>query len=148
MAIAACLVDTNILLRAFHLSEPAHKIVDLALNSLIQQRTALCYTHQNMAELWNTMTRPTNRNGFDMSSGDAQRQVAAIESGMTFLPDSDLVYREWRKLVGLYGIRGVQVHDARLAASMYVHRVSHILTFNGADFARFTGLTALHPTRM
>jgi hypothetical protein len=35
-------------------------------------------------------------------------------------------------------VLGVQVHDARLAAAMYVHHVSHILTLNVADFNRFT----------
>src|SRR5579884_431752 len=42
-------------------------------------------------------------------------------------------------------VSGVQVHDARLAAAMYVHGVSHIFTLNVADFSRFDGLTALHP---
>jgi hypothetical protein len=42
-------------------------------------------------------------------------------------------------------VLGVQVHDARLAAAMRVHRVSHILTLNVADFSRFSGLTAVHP---
>jgi len=37
------------------------------------------------------------------------------------------------------------VHDARLAAAMYVHHVDHILTLNVADFSRFTGRTAVHP---
>jgi hypothetical protein len=32
-----------------------------------------------------------------------------------------------------------------LAAVMYVHRVSHILTLNVTDFERFSGLTAVHP---
>jgi hypothetical protein len=44
-----------------------------------------------------------------------------------------------------HGVLGVQVHDARLAAAMYVHRVNHILTLNASDFSRYTGLSALHP---
>jgi predicted nucleic acid-binding protein len=43
------------------------------------------------------------------------------------------------------GVSGVQVHDARLAAAMYVHGVTYILTLNVADFSRFAGLTPLHP---
>ncbi|HEV2379309.1 MAG TPA: hypothetical protein VG206_05885 [Terriglobia bacterium] len=45
-----------------------------------------------------------------------------------------------------YGISGVQVHDARLAASMYAHGVSHILTLNLPDFSRYDGIVALHPS--
>jgi len=64
---------------------------------------------------------------------------------MGLLPDSEAVYREWRRIVVQYGVSGVQVHDARLAAAMYVHAVNHILTMNVADFGRFKGLTAVHP---
>jgi predicted nucleic acid-binding protein len=40
--------------------------------------------------------------------------------------------------------QGVQVHDARLAAAMYAHGISHILTFNGNDFRRYPGISAIH----
>jgi len=145
MAIASCLVDTNILLRMTRRSDPQHQIVDTALARLASQGTILHYTHQNIAELWNAMTRPLARNGFGLTVADAERQVRAIEAGMSFLPDSSAVYREWRRIVLQYGVVGVQVHDARLAAAMYVHRVSQILTLNVTDFSRFSGLTAVHP---
>ena len=53
MALAACLVDTNILLRMTRRSDPQHQIVDAALAQLAGQGTILHYTHQNIAELWN-----------------------------------------------------------------------------------------------
>jgi hypothetical protein len=83
------------------------------------------------------MTRPPVRNGLGFTVAEAERQVRAIESGMSFLPDREAVYREWRRIVVQYGVLGVQVHDARLAAAMRVHRVSHILTLNLADFQPF-----------
>jgi predicted nucleic acid-binding protein len=64
---------------------------------------------------------------------------------MILLADSTLVYEEWRRIVAKYNVLGVRVHDARLAAAMYVHHVSHILTSNVGDFSRFEGLTAFHP---
>jgi predicted nucleic acid-binding protein len=103
------------------------------------------YAHQNIAELWNAMTRPRDRNGFGLTVADAEREVRAIEAGMIFLPDNEAVYRQWRRIVVLHSVLGVQVHDAHLAAVMYVHRVSHILTLNVTDFERFSGLTAVHP---
>jgi predicted nucleic acid-binding protein len=105
-------------------------------------------THQNIAELWNAMTRPLARNGLGLTVSEAEREVRAIETGMRFLPDSEAVYREWRRIVAQYGVLGVQVHDARLAAAMYVHRVDHILTLNASDFTRFSGLTAVHPSSL
>src|SRR5271156_2303944 len=103
------------------------------------QGTTLHYTHQNIAEVWNT-TRPQSRNGFGLSVLDADREVALIEAGMELLPDGAKVYREWRRIVVQFGVSGVQVHDARLAAAMYTHGISHILTFNASDFSRFGGL--------
>jgi predicted nucleic acid-binding protein len=145
MAIVSCLVDTNILLRITRRSDPQHQVVDTALARLAGQSTALYYTHQNIAELWNAMTRPIPRNGLGLTIAEAEREVRAIEAGMSLLPDSEAVYREWRRIVVQYSVAGVQVHDARLAATMYVHGVGHILTLNVTDFSRFDGLTAVHP---
>lgn len=145
MAIASCLIDTNILLRVARRSDPQHSLVDTALARLGGQGTVLHYTHQNVAELWNVMTRPVARNGFGLSVSEADREVRVIEAGMTLLIDSEAIYREWRRIVVQHSVLGVQVHDARLAATMYVHGVGHILTLNVADFGRFSGLTAIHP---
>jgi predicted nucleic acid-binding protein len=146
MPIASCLVDTNILLRMTRRSDPQHQLVDTALARLAGQGTIFHYTHQNIAELWNAMTRPLVRNGFGLTVAEAEREVRAIEAGMSFLPDSAAVYREWRRIAVQYGVSGVQVHDARLAAAMYVHRVSHILTLNVTDFSRYSSITAVHPS--
>lgn len=146
MAISSCLVDTNVLLRATSRSGPQHPVVDNALAQLAVQGTILYYTLQNMAELWNVMTRPTERNGFGLSIPEAAHEVRAIEAGMNLLPDNAEVYQQWRRIVVQHAISGVQVHDARLAAAMYVHGIVHILTLNVTDFDRFTGLIALHPS--
>jgi predicted nucleic acid-binding protein len=143
MAIASCLVDTNILLRITRRSDPHHAVVDTALARLAGEGTGLFFTH--IAGLWNAMTRPIARNGFGLTIAQAESEVHVLEAGMSLLPDSEAVYREWFRIVVRYNVSGVQVHDARLAAAMYVHGVAHILTMNVADFSRFDGLTAVHP---
>jgi hypothetical protein len=75
MAIASCLVDTNILLRASRCSDPQHKLIDGALARLALAETTLYYTHQNIAELWNAMTRPAARNGFGLTVADAESRI-------------------------------------------------------------------------
>src|SRR5947199_874135 len=99
MAIASCLVDTNILLRMTRRSDPQHRLVDSALAKLAGQGTLLYYTHQNIAELWNAMTRPLDRNGFGLTAAEAELEVRAIEVGMNFLPHGEAVDREWRRIV-------------------------------------------------
>ena len=106
---------------------------------------ASCLVDTNIAELWNAITRPIERNGLGLSVAEAEREVRAIETGMSLLPENELVYREWRRIVVQHRVIGVQVHDPRLAAAMYVHRITHILTLNVADFGRFEGLTSVHP---
>jgi predicted nucleic acid-binding protein len=145
MAIASCLVDTNILLRIARRTDPQHKLIDSALAEMSLAGTILHYTHQNIAELWNVMTRPTARNGFGLSAVEAESEVRAIEAGMSFLAENEAVYREWRKIGVQHAVSGVQVHDARLVAVMRVHSVSHILTLNVEDFRRYGEATAMHP---
>ncbi len=74
MAIPSCLVDTNILLRVARRSDPQHKLIDRALARLGGQGTTFYYTHQNIAELWNVMTRPAVRNGFGLTVTEAERE--------------------------------------------------------------------------
>lgn len=148
MAIPSSLVDTNILLRMTRRSDPHYPEVESGLAKLARGGTRLYFAHQNIAELWNAMTRPVEHNGLGLTIQEAEHQVRAIEAGMELLPDNDAVYQEWRRLVLQYAIRGVQVHDARIAAVMNVHRVGHILTMNIADFQRFSSITVLHPARI
>jgi len=44
-----------------------------------------------------------------------------------------------------YEVKGVQVHDARLAAAMNIHGITKLLTMNTRDFQRFPGIEALQP---
>lgn len=119
--------------------------MDTALAKLAKQDTVLHFTHQNIAEFWNALTRPIQRNGLGLTIAEAEAEVLAIEAGMTLLSDNEAVYREWRRIIVECSVSGVQVHDARLVAVMIVHRVSHILTLNVADFSRFSGISVLHP---
>jgi predicted nucleic acid-binding protein len=148
MAVASCLVDTNILLRVARRSDPQHKLVDEALDKLALAGTILHYTHQNIAELWNVMTRPSARNGFGLTVAEAEREVRAIEAGMSLLPDSEAVYQEWRRIVVQHAVLGVQVHDARLVAAMRVYGVKYILTLNVTDFSRYSGITVAYPSNV
>jgi len=145
MPVSSCLVDTNILLRLTRRSDPQHKLAGTAVARLAEQGSVLYFTQQNIAELWNVMTRPVDRNGLGLTTAEAEREVQGIEAGMSLLPDSEAVYREWRRIVLEQGVSGVHVHDARLAASMYVHGVGNILTLNVEDFRRFPGLNPIHP---
>jgi hypothetical protein len=61
------------------------------------------------------------------------------------LPDTPAIFPEWRRLVVVHQALGKNGHDARLVAAMRVHGLTHLLSFNAADFVRYTGTTALDP---
>jgi predicted nucleic acid-binding protein len=89
-----------------------------------------------------------NSNGFGLTPTATERLLRIAERLFPLLPDSPAIYPAWRRLVVEYSVSGVQVYDARLAASMLVHNVTHILTFNTSDFARYVpeGIVAVDPT--
>ena len=142
------LVDTNILLRILHRTDPRHAIVRGAARTLRINRHELHATSQNFTEFWNASTRPMHSNGFGLTPQETARLLRIAERLFPLLPDSPAIYPEWRRLVVEYSVSGVQVYDARLAAAMRVHNVSHILTFNISDFARYApeGIVAVDPT--
>jgi len=145
MVAPAYLLDTNILLRLSLPGGPFDEVVVSAVGHLIAEEATLFYTHQNAAEFWNVCTRPRERNGLGLSLRETDRRLQLIEQQFLFLPETEAAYARWRRIVMECGVSGVQVHDARLAAVMNVHNVSHLLTLNPRDFQRFTGITPIHP---
>ena len=141
------LVDTNVLLRIVDSTNPFYSVARNAEHMLRQQEHELWVAVQNCIEFWSVATRPASRNGLGRSSSRAQSDLAIIEQTFAVLPNSPAVYSMWRQLVVTYNVSGVQVHDAHLVATMLANGVSHILTFNTADFMRYanTGIVVADP---
>jgi predicted nucleic acid-binding protein len=102
-------------------------------------------TAQNVIEFWSVCTRPVASNGLGLLPRQAARHVSRIDALFHFLPDVPQIYEEWKRLVRAQSVSGLQVYDARLAATMKVYGVVSILTFNVGDFRRFPGIDVLHP---
>jgi len=142
------LADTNVLLRFADRTHRVHPIVRAAVRKLRTSGHTMHATPQNFVEFWNVATRPLDRNGFGLAPASADRLLRLVERLFPVLPDSPAVYPQWRRLVVDFGVSGIQVHDARIAAAMLVHGVTHILTFNTTDFVRYgtRGIVAVDPT--
>ena len=142
------LPDSNVLLRWNIRTAPQSQLVIRAVDLLLASGAFPCYTSQNLGEFWNVLTRPLDRNGFGLSPPEADRRARMIEDQIPMLPDTPEVHIVWRRLLVAHSISGVQVHDARIAASMLVHGVKRILTLNTRDFARFPLIEAIHPEQV
>lgn len=140
------LADSGILLRLFELGDPRTDAVLRTVAALRLRGDTLVTAAQNIAEFWNVCTRPsTARGGFGLSLLVAEQRLQRVERGFTLLPDLPTTYPIWRGLIVAHGVLGKQVHDARLAALMLSHGVTHLVTLNARDFARYPGLTAIDP---
>jgi len=142
------LVDTNVLLRS---AQPSHHLnpqATYAVSNLLRQNETVCFCPQNIAEFWNVATRPANPNALGYSIVEVLKEVANIEALLTLVPDGPGIYTEWKRIVRDHQVRGVKVYDARFVAVAMVHGIGSILTFNSADFKRFSGINALHPTSL
>lgn len=80
-----------------------------------------------------------------LSIQDTAKKLRLIERLVEFKSDSLAAFHEWKRLVVAHSITGIQVHDARIASAMNAYGISHILTFNGNDFKRFSGITVVDP---
>jgi predicted nucleic acid-binding protein len=139
-------LDTGILLRLLDRNDPHHANIRRALRMLRLRGHEPVTSPQNLAEFWNVCTRPASaRGGLGLSIKETDRRVRRIERLFRVLPDSLIAYSLWRQIVVQHAVQGVQVHDARLVAWMQAYVITHILTLNAADFARYPGITAWTP---
>ncbi len=132
------LLDTGILLRFLHGSDPAQPAIRGAIRRLRRRGDDCVTSLQNLCEFWNVCTRPASaRGGMGLDFDQTYRRLRIVERLFDILPDSAEVLGQWRALVLQHRVHGVQVHDARLVALMNVHGVTHLLTLNPRDFGRF-----------
>ncbi len=132
------LIDSNVFLRLIAKDDPARPTILEALRILRVNREELCYTSQVLAEFWTVCTRPaTARGGYGLSSLQTERKAKLIERFCRLLPDSLATHQEWRELISTQAVMGVEIHDARLVATMKVHQIDRLLTSNVRDFNRY-----------
>ncbi len=139
------LVDTNVLLRSIHTTDPMYSDARRAVAVLINQRHQLAVIGQNLIEFWAVATRPLANNGLALSIAVTAEHIEEFQQTFSRLPDTPDIFPRWQRLVERHEVSGRQVHDARLVAAMLVHGVSHILTFNDRDFKRYTEITVVNP---
>lgn len=139
------LVDTNLLTRSIQPTSRHFAAATAALVELRRRGDRLCLVPQVVYEFWSVCTRPPGENGLGMTVGAAEAEQAKVLSLFELLDDTSMIFPEWRRLVVAHDVKGKNAHDARIVAAMTVHGVSAILTFNVADFRRYSGITLLDP---
>lgn len=139
------LIDTNVLLRS---AEPGHVHFQCSVDAIDVLRSRgheLVLVPQILYEYWSVATRPVANNGLGLNPAEAAAELATLPRLFRLLKDERGIYMAWNDLVVSYSVRGKQAHDARLAAAIQRHVISHLLTFNTIDFQRYPFLIAASP---
>lgn len=141
----AVLVDSNVLIFSIQQNHAWHEESVGAIEHLLEENVPVYVLPQNVAEFWNVWTRPAEKNGLGLTPVETEERMRGFDAILTVLHDTPEVYERWRKLVVDHAVKGIQVHDARIAAAMLVHGVTELLTYNPRDFGRYEGITPIFP---
>ena len=139
------LPDTNILLRLVKPDHPQHAAARAAVRGLVQAGHDLHLVPQVLFEFWAVATRPIESNGLGYSTAAAHAEIDRLRRSFVVLEDRPGILDLWLQLARGRDCKGKASHDARLVAAMLGHGLTHILTFNVADFARYDEVIVLAP---
>lgn len=137
-------VDTNILVYAINRESDRHQAAVRLLGELVASRNwALPATV--LLEFYAHVTERRLNPGRDVPT-QTLRAIAEWTSapGCHVLADPLDIWERVRALIESSGIRGQDVHDARIAATCIAHGVRELWTADG-DFLRFPELRVRNP---
>jgi predicted nucleic acid-binding protein len=140
------LVDTNVLTRVAHRNHPHTPLADAALQRLWVDGHELRIVPQVLYEYWSVATRPPDNNGLGFPPDLVAADVERFKSVFAVLRDERGVLEPWQRIALDCRALGKQAHDAHLVAAMQKHGLTHILTFNTGDFARYPNVATLSPS--
>ena len=140
------LLDTNILGRLIQKNHPMHPETVAAVRKLRKNEETLCIIPQNLIEFWVVATRPATSNGLGLTVDEAVKEVRKFKRLFSLQLDAPSIYARWERLVKHHKVMGKTGHDTHLVAAMLTHNLTHLLTFNTADFKRYSDcITVIAP---
>jgi predicted nucleic acid-binding protein len=75
-----------------------------------------------------------------LTLAEAMADADSFGRRFTILEDGLLVWQRFGSLSSQFSFGGRQVHDANIVATMLAHGETRLLTFNEADFRRFSSV--------
>ncbi|MBI4598978.1 PIN domain-containing protein [Candidatus Uhrbacteria bacterium] len=140
-------VDTNVLVYALYSDSPFHT-ASRALLDRVQTDESLtfCLSSQILSEFYAIVTNPKRVSEVQSS----EKALGAVEAllalqRVTLLPITGETVVAWMKLARHHAPQGANIFDLQIAATMLVHGVSEIYTFNRRHFEKFDGIKVLAP---
>lgn len=136
MAADPVFLDTNILVAATVATHPSHPVATALLDKLEAEGTPFCISPQVCREFLVVLTRnPVEGRAFTVE--EALSALDTWRSACTLIEETAAVHVELLALVRERQVRGKQVHDANIVASMRTKGITRLATLNPADFERY-----------
>lgn len=136
-------VDTNVLVYATNIDSPWHQSAMEALSRARQAGIGLVVSPQILREYMVVSTRAASAL---MPRVEILQNLAILQREFRILNEDRTVSAKLLELVARYEVSGKKIHDANIVATMLVHGLTHLLTYNVDDFARFEGEITLVPS--
>lgn len=137
---ASYLLDTNILVARINSLDPSHGETLDVLTALALRHHRMLITPQVLIEFHRVCTRPGGAGGLGMTHEEAIAQRVRAARLFQLVPETPDIFAQWEGILNAVDVRGKQVHDARIAAVCLAAGIDSLLTYNGADFARYARL--------
>lgn len=137
-------IDTNVLVFANLESSPFHERAVTSLTRLAQIGAKLFTSRQVLREYLAAISRP-GLLADDIPVQSLIQDVKDFENGFIIIEDSPAVTAKLMWLVEKFAVRGKQIHDANIVATMLAYEVPSLLTHNIADFTRYSDMINLIP---
>ncbi len=134
------LLDTSVLLRTVDCNSHHQQIALDAIAGLDAGQEIVCIVPQILVEFWAVATRPVAANGLGYSVEETRAEIGRMQMLFLLKGEDETIFGNWQELVSRYEVIGKTTHDARLVAAMQSHEIENLLTFNAADFKRYSSL--------
>ncbi len=131
------MVDTNVWVYLSMSGMAEHAKAKTWVSKLMADGIPLHVSPQILREYMAVTTRTTLFE-HPLSPARAARLAQDILMNASLLDETSSVAAKLRDLVRQHKVHGKQVHDANIVATMLVHDVMRLVTFNPADFRRYS----------
>ncbi len=143
MAAEAIFPDTNVLVAASADAHPSHAMASALVARFVAERAPMAISGQVCREFLSIMTRQALGAARLLAVEEALAAVEAWRAACVVLREDEAVLGDLLALVRKHDVKGKQVHDANIVATMRAAGVRRLATLNVADFERYEDLIQL-----
>ena len=140
------LVDANVLVYPCYHDSEHHTASHALLERAQDENAGLCVAAQCLTEFYSVVTNP-RRVSPPREPNEVLETIEALLKlpGLTLVPTPADLPARWIRLTRRVPVRGADIFDVQLVATMLANDVTRIYTYNRPDFERFGEVKVLTP---